>query len=115
MPYRKKPLYNKKYTYSGSLSDNYKAPAKDKTFNTIIKESFEKNKDIPLPNEKEIPDTNDNSSRGKNKFPLMNIIGERIHLEEIILIGLIFLLISEGLNGIEDEFLLIILIYILLA
>ncbi|RCX18789.1 hypothetical protein DFR58_10458 [Anaerobacterium chartisolvens] len=112
MPYRKKPLYNKKYTYSGSLSDNYRVPENDKTVNTIIKESFEKNKDIPLPNEKEIPDANDNSSRGKGKFSLMNII-ESIRLEEIILIGLIFLLISEGLNGIEDEFLLLILIYIL--
>lgn len=67
---------------------------------------------IPLPNEEEGPRFPWSSGTG---LPSLNrIIGflrEHITLEEIILIGLIILLLSESL---EDELLLIILIYILL-
>ncbi len=67
---------------------------------------------IPLPNEKEIQQ----SSEGKNRksislSSIIRYIQSHVKIEEIILIGLIVLLLDESL---EDDLLLIILIYILL-
>ncbi len=68
---------------------------------------------FPLPNEKDT-DATDRSfavtAPGKTSF--LETIFKRIGMEEIILIGLIFLLIEEG---IQDELLLIILFYILIS
>ena len=67
---------------------------------------------IPMPNESE--SARPIWSQGKGHSGLSGIAGfirEHIRLEELILIGLIILLLGET---IEDDFLLIILIYILL-
>lgn len=67
---------------------------------------------IPMPNERE----GLKNPWGKKKGPhglggIVSFLREHIGIEEIILIGLIILLLDES---IEDDFLLIILIYILL-
>jgi hypothetical protein len=88
MPYRRPTYSTKKYlpSYSGG--------------------------NIPMPNEKE---GLSGIFGGKLKIPGLPIVTdflkEHIKLEELILIGLIILLLDES---IEDDFLLIILIYILL-
>lgn len=65
---------------------------------------------IPLPNEPEkTSGYQKHDARISNPFSFLT---ERIKLEEIILIGLIFLLFEEG---IQDEFLLLVLVYILLT
>lgn len=67
---------------------------------------------IPLPNEFETgPGLNRNSPLSFLPPVFSKILG-RIELDDIILIGLIFILFQEK---IEDEFLLIILVYILLT
>ncbi len=67
---------------------------------------------IPLPNEKEaLP----GHAAGKKKAPalagILDFVRGHIRIEELILIGLIILMLDES---IEDDLLLIILIYILL-
>lgn len=67
--------------------------------------------DIPLPNEAEksvLPNQDASDTRG---FPSISLLGKNLFLDDIILFGLIFLLLQER---IEDEFLLILLVYILL-
>ncbi len=67
---------------------------------------------IPLPNEREsykYPWGKSNGPNGLNG--VLNFLREHIRIEEIILVGLIILLLDESL---EDDFLLIILVYILL-
>jgi len=68
--------------------------------------------DIPLPTEIEDATDITRDSRRPKKPSLLDTLKSKIKLEEIILLGLIFLLFEEG---IDDEFLLILLIYILLA
>ncbi|HEX3027837.1 MAG TPA: hypothetical protein VHT34_00685 [Clostridia bacterium] len=77
----------------------------------VVDDMIRQKEDIPLPNQKE---QTDNAAFRNNKgfnFPFGSIF-KRIGLEEIILVGLIFLLLNEG---IEDDFLLIILIYVLIT
>ena len=106
MPYKRPIQYPKKYaspfyspnpSYSMNTTDSY--PQKD-FFG------------IPLPNEKERCSGN---AGGKKAVPsLAGIIGyirQHVKIEDIILIGLIILVVDES---IEDDLLLIILIYILL-
>ena len=68
--------------------------------------------DIPLPNEREYPYE---LAEERKKFPglssIFDFIKEHIKVEELILIGLIILLLDEAM---EDQLLLIILVYILL-
>lgn len=68
--------------------------------------------DIPLPNEREGPRLPWSAGSG---FPSLNriirFLKEHVTIEEIILVGLIILLLSES---VEDELLLIILVYVLL-
>ncbi|MCX7747884.1 MAG: hypothetical protein N2645_13495 [Clostridia bacterium] len=69
---------------------------------------------IPLPTEDENTHLNQyekNNRFGKKSNSILEVLKNRIHVEEIILIGLIFLILDER---IEDEFLLIILVYLLL-
>ena len=74
----------------------------------------ESNSDIPLPNETEISEPSDMPEfRGKTN--LFNFIRTKIHFEEIVLIGLIILLIDEGITCLEDELLLVVLIFLLLT
>lgn len=64
---------------------------------------------IPLPNEDIEPLGETETTGEKRVFSLDNII-KHIPLEEVILLGLIILLLDESL---EDDFLLIILVYLL--
>jgi len=106
MPY-KKPIYNtKKYTspfYSPnpSYSMNTPSPYQQKDFFGI-----------PLPNEKEGYPRNDGEKKVIPSLAgIANYIKQHVKIEDIILIGLIVLVLDES---IEDDLLLIILIYILL-
>jgi hypothetical protein len=106
MPY-KKPVHNSKkyfspfYSPKPSYSMNTSGPLPHKDFFGI-----------PLPNEKETY----HGHIGENKkVPslgrVLEFIRGHIKIEELILIGLIILMLDES---IEDDLLLIILIYILL-
>jgi hypothetical protein len=69
--------------------------------------------DIPLPNKAEDADNSSYSPRkAHNILSIIDFLKDNIHMEEIILLALIFILIQEK---VEDEFLLIFLIYILLG
>jgi hypothetical protein len=70
---------------------------------------------IPLPNELESPSEFSSIFRGGGITSIVDFFKTRIHLEEIIIIGLIIILIGEGIDCLEDEFLLIALVYILIA
>ncbi len=106
MPY-KRPVHNsKKYTFpfyspKPSYSMNASAPLLHKDFFGI-----------PLPNEKE---AYPGHFAGKKKIPaltgILEFVREHIKIEELILIGLIILMLDES---IDDDLLLVILIYILL-
>lgn len=66
---------------------------------------------IPLPNETESVEDNLADARGHNSN-FIKIFNHKIFLDEIILIGLLIILFAEG---IEDELLLIVLLYLLLG
>jgi len=67
---------------------------------------------IPLPNEKEVHAYEGTDKRKSFSFSkVIKYIQKHITIEELILIGLILLILDESL---EDDLLLIILIYILL-
>jgi hypothetical protein len=68
---------------------------------------------IPLPNEAEIPyEKPDDEKRKAKKTNILDFFKNHIKVEDIILVGLIFLLIEEG---IEDELLLLVLVFLLLG
>ena len=64
--------------------------------------------DIPLPNE---IDTARNEKKNQ-RLSLTDFISKRFQIDEIILLGLIFLLLEERIN---DDYLLIILTYLLIT
>lgn len=70
--------------------------------------------EFPLPNEKELLDESQeiNTELMPRRISFLDHIIHRIDMEEIILIGLILILLLEG---IQDEVLLIVLLYILLS
>lgn len=61
--------------------------------------------DIPLPNEKQ-------AESKMRALPILDILKDNIFLDDIILIGLIILLVGEG---VEDDLLLIMLVFIFFA
>lgn len=67
---------------------------------------------IPLPNEEEKPLEEVENEQQVHRPSILDFFKSRIHLEEIILLGLIFILLDEK---IDDDFLLIMLIYILIT
>lgn len=93
------------------------SPEKDK-----LKDIINKDEKIPLPNELEhtigpeiVSQTGSgmfNKSREGSIFSFLKLLPKKIHLEEIIIIGLILLLLNEE---IKDDILLLVLIYILLT
>ncbi len=106
MPY-KRPIHNTKKYISPFYSPN-------PSYSMNVSESLPQADfiGIPLPNEQEAyPGYHDE----KRIFPalggVVDYIRKHVKIEEIILIGLIILLLDES---IEDQLLLIILIYILL-
>ncbi|HHW30754.1 MAG TPA: hypothetical protein GXX20_03635 [Clostridiaceae bacterium] len=124
MLYGKPPYINRRYYYP----EVKRRPVTEKTWTEKEKEQIDdagaeasssKSKiDIPLPNQEENISSTDRKITGRVLHPsqyrpsLIDIIREHIHLEELILIGLIILFLKDG---IEDELLTILLIYILLA
>lgn len=101
MLYKRHPNSNRKHMHSNSGTEvEAKKP-----------EAIKAVSNIPLPNESEDITEQPYDTRGHSAL-FIDIFKNRIYLDEIILVGLIFLLFQEG---IEDEFLLIILVYILIA
>jgi hypothetical protein len=106
MLYRKIPPTNIKFTYPGL---NQKSTSSSETYEDNLPIEL---KDIPLPNlDAESPCQNPGRKGPVGMSPL-NFLHNSIGIEEIILLGTIFLMIEEA---IEDEILLIILVYLLLA
>lgn len=66
---------------------------------------------VPSPNKSEEPVNEAPALHRSLKHNLLNIFN-KIHLDDIILIGLIIMLLDEGM---DDDFLLIILIYIFIS
>lgn len=112
MIYRKFPVLRKKYMYVNP------APAANSAAMGQAESSFREIEKIPLPNEIEnginLPDQNNDDvgiTRNRNK-PFLSSVFQNIQPDDIILLGLIFILYQEG---IDDEILLILLIYIFLT
>ncbi len=110
MNYRRVPRFRRYPSIrpdSGTMQDN----------NTNIGNTENENpkmeiESIPMPNEKEISISADPESTRNNKPMFLNNFIKNIHADDLILLGLIFILIQENL---EDEFLIIVLIYLLIA
>lgn len=107
MPYRRSPFYSRRYP---SMVPSASASITAEEF--PIPETSKEVETVPAPNSAEEPpeETPDIHRAGMPHF--FNLLKDRIHLDDIILIGLIFLLLDEGM---QDDFLLILLIYILLV
>ncbi|HOJ09892.1 MAG TPA: hypothetical protein PK733_04785 [Clostridiales bacterium] len=134
MAYRRYPYIHRNYYYTRNLP-NGKNNAPTKLVNDIPmpneKESI-RDPEVPLkPGSKtsskassessfkighdssnnNIPDTPDNKKRDY-KSPFIKLFQDKIQLDDIIILGLIFILLYEG---IKDDMLFLILIYILLG
>ncbi len=108
--YRKYPTPVRRYNYSNP-------------FYTPVQPENVPSEDFGMPNETiDIPSPNEPSDNIERKngifFPALSSLGgissifKRVKIDELILIGLIFLMIDEK---IEDDMLMITLLYILLA
>lgn len=90
------------------------SPVETKSHNSTTSniETVKHGDNIPMPNESDAS-TNESGEKQANRgLSVIRFLKSHIKLEEIILLGLIFFLLDEGLN---DDFLLLILIYILLS
>lgn len=105
MPYKSHPGSYRRYPASDSAA-NQKAVPTDKNLESLEAVS------IPLPNVTEDATASHKVPAQSRNNPFLNFIRERIELEDIILIALVILLINEG---IEDEMLILLLIYIFLT
>lgn len=110
MNYRRVPRFRRYPSIrpdSGTIQDSNinTGPAENENSKTEIA-------NIPMPNENEITAPNvPNNTRNNKPMFLSNFI-KNIHADDLLLLGLIFILIQENL---EDEFLIIVLIYLLVA
>ena len=104
MAYRNNPFRQGNYTYS-----NINNPV----LNDLSAGSIKITDEIPLPNNVESTQENENLERKHSKHSpsIIEFIKERIAIEELILIGVIIVLLIER---IEDEFLILMLAYILI-
>lgn len=111
MIYRRHPLTYGRYSgYSPGTREN--ADTEDKIKNAD--EKLEENRitiadEIPLPVEPERIDEPVPDELSGPRSSAFSILGKKIHIEDIILFGIIFLLLDEG---IEDELMLLLLIYV---
>jgi hypothetical protein len=108
--YRKYPSPGRRYNYTNP----YFNPMQPENIQSEDFETPSETFDIPSPNE-----PSDNIERKKNTlFPALGSLGgissifKKVKIDELILIGLLFLLINEK---VEDDMLIITLLYILLA
>lgn len=108
MQYSTRPPFGRRYPHSNTVPSQKGDPldtyAKNPGHNEMTI-------NIPLPNELEEKPEHPSSIHNRHKSSFLEYLKKRITLEEVILLGLIFLLLDDA---IEDEFLLIMLIYILL-
>ncbi len=110
MNYRRVPRFRRYPSIrpdSGTMQDNNANMGN--TENEKPKNEIE---NIPLPNENEISISAAPESARNNKPMFLNNFIKNIHADDLILLGLIFILVQEKL---EDDFLIIILIYLLIA
>ena len=107
MPY-KRPVQNQKKYLSPFYVPNPFYSVSDAGSSHKEKDFF----GIPLPNEKEaIPEYAGERRRPSPISDIIRYIQQHVKIEELILVGLIILMLDEA---IEDDLLLIILVYILL-
>lgn len=104
--HRRLPSRNRRYIPAQTLAPVPSQPQKEEIKKNIIELS-----NIPLPNEVEYPDEKKPVQRGN---PFSNIFN-KIHIDDLILLGLVFLFIDEGRHEAEDDFLIVILLYLFLA
>lgn len=106
MPYRRYPQTNRRYPYQkedeAKESPNALFSAQDVDISGAIN-------DIPLPTDIEVPFP---ASRKNERPSFLDFIRDKIHIEEIILLGLILLLLVEGIG---DDILIILLVYLLIT
>lgn len=120
MPYRRYPLVHRKYAYP-SLGTSIKSSGQE-LGKMKPKDNIKKVGEIPMPNELEhisgpetLPDTGPdtfNRSRDESLPYFLKSLLKNIHLEELIIIGIIFILLNEE---IRDDILLLAFVYILIA
>lgn len=104
--YRRPPPPNRRFIPAQAIDAITPQPVKEE-HKKIVPEL----NTIPLPNEVE-SGTEHKPDRKRN--PFAHILNQ-IHIDDLILLGLVFLLISEGLNEAEDDFLIVILLYLFIA
>jgi hypothetical protein len=107
MLYRRHPYINRQY-----MHNNVNVHAGDMLNPDVVGEPQRTVDDIPLPNEEPLESPRRQSTRKNQPFSFLNFFMERIGIEEILLLGLLFILLQEG---IDDEFLIIILLYVLIT
>ncbi len=105
MLYRRYPYINRQYVHNKTM-----VPTTDIFNSDPMVEPQKTIDDIPLPNEEPLETPGRRDVRRVHPVPFLSFFKKRIGIEEILLIGLLFLLIQEGIN---DEFLIIILLYLL--
>jgi len=126
MPYRyRAPMVNRRYNNPGfnSYTPAYakNSSGSDKKDENHDEDTLQKAFEIPMPNIADVETANETEASvpedvysrdvRSHRQSFFNILKSRIHLDDIILIVLIFILIDDGL---KDEFLLILLLYIFL-
>lgn len=105
MPYRKIPTWRRPYYSQDRL------PATKSEVNFTNEMSVPEIERIPLPTEEEqiaFPDSKLAGDRKKRSF--LDLLPFRIGIEELIILGLVFVLFQEG---IDDDFLILLLLFIL--
>lgn len=103
MVYKRIPQNHRKYPHSST----------NQTSSTTADSDTIKGMDqIPLPNEVEEAPHMFSKTRYGHKPSFLDSVTKHIQVDEILIIGLIFLLFTEGL---EDDILIILLIYILVS
>jgi hypothetical protein len=121
MYYKKNPLMNRRYLYPPRLGFIRPPRSRAHAQKEDMTEKIQTVEEIPLPNISETETENNaplDLSRSqhflkRSKRPsILDFLKERISIEELLLVGLIFLLFDEAL---DDELLLILLVYIFLT
>lgn len=114
MPYKRDQQMFRRYPYFNAMPRPFE-PVLDDTSDSLgdFREAMEEASSIPLPNEVELPTERPTDERRSLRIPdIFDFLRKHIQLEDIIIIGLILILIAEG---VEDELLLLILVYLLLG
>ena len=107
MPFRNSPLRPRRYSFANKFSTSNEPSDPSTTYVDLLKSDEQ----IPLPNKIEdipVPTTEKRSSHWPS---FLNFFSNGIGMEELLLIGLLFLILDEG---IADDFFILILLYILL-